>query len=677
MLNRFKLFIFPFVFFAILTSNCKNNSNFSIENFNPLKNYNHKINDSIYSIKTDLSNAVLYGIEIPTVKQLPNGKFAFTFQLKNNTGTEQRFFYKIYYQNESYKFENDSSLASENFYGSWIETGQEFKPTKIINDEITLIDSFKIVGNPRDEKVYYGTNPEMVKLSDTLITKYINTVKFIPEWYNSVIIKAKDNGIPLDDQIYLEALWGVNNYFQSQTNFNNRWKRNPRMGNYKFMLVVCNAEDLGEIADEVKNIARKDTSNNFVNPFSYFLSGAGSKLKSTKVILSEKILSVSASLDLDKGLYIDRLTANKANINTSLYDNTCGESNELYHNAQFSQYFHHINKNWEFVNVKKSMDVVIEDLTRNQYKKMISDYAKSKDFVHTYSNATDCPCKTVKANTSEKSISIMNPGNEAGIYKKEHVGIKSRVGFTYGKWRAKIKFPKNISKDNVWNGLTNAFWLLFQSEDPWNIRRVCNSDIGYIPKNVPDNIESVNESKPQINYSEIDFEILKESQFWLKTTYGKGDNFPKEDASANNDITICCTNWDMGCQQPKDYFFGAKDYMVDGKKYSYGRWNYFNKLITSKVTAPHAEVFNNEFYYFEIDWQPTRIIWRIGKDKNNMKEICRMNDKMTSIPNNQMIMLLTQEFHYQEWWPTAPFLQNYIPFPKNNLEGKLLEIEIE
>ena len=34
----------------------------------------------------------LYGIEIPTVKQLPNGKFAFTFKLENNTGTAQRFF---------------------------------------------------------------------------------------------------------------------------------------------------------------------------------------------------------------------------------------------------------------------------------------------------------------------------------------------------------------------------------------------------------------------------------------------------------------------------------------------------------------------------------------------------------------------------------------------------------
>jgi hypothetical protein len=99
-------------------------------------------------------------------------------------------------------------------------------------------------------------------------------------------------------------------------------------------------------------------------------------------------------------------------------------------------------------------------------------------------------------------------------------------------------------------------------------------------------------------------------------------------------------------------------------------------LVTSKVAAPHAEVFNDEYYYFEIDWQPQRIIWRIGKDKNNMREICRMDGKMTAIPNNQMLMVMSQEFHYQEWWPTAPFMQNFTPFPKNNLIGKLLEVEI-
>jgi hypothetical protein len=450
--------VFTIHVFSLLISSCKNNSNFSIEEFNPLANYSIKKNDSTYYIKTDLSNAVLYGIEIPTVKQLPNGKFAFSFKIKNNTGTSQRFFYKLYYQNESYKFDDDSALSSENFYGSWEETAQEFKPTDIIEGERQLIDSFKIVGNPRDEKIYFGTDPRNIRLSDTLIDRFIKKIEGFPEWYKSAVEKSISNKVSIKDQVYLEALWGINNFFQSQTTFNNRWKRNPRMGNYKFMLVVCNAEDLGEIADEVKNIAKKDTNNNFVNPFSYFISGKGSKLKSTKVILSKKILAVSSSLELDKGLYIDRLSANKANINTTMYSNTCGESDQLYRSAQFSQYFHHINKNWEFVNVKKTMDVVDEGLTREQYKNFISDYGKTKDFVHTYSSAPDCPCKTVKTNTSEKSLSIMNPGNgSGGIYKKEHVGIKSRVGFTYGKWRAKIKFPKNITKDNVWNGLTNAF----------------------------------------------------------------------------------------------------------------------------------------------------------------------------------------------------------------------------
>jgi hypothetical protein len=41
-----------------------------------------------------------------------------------------------------------------------------------------------------------------------------------------------------------------------------------------------------------------------------------------------------------------------------------------------------------------------------------------------------------------------------------------------------------------------------------------------------------------------------------------------------------------------------------------------------------------------------------------------------------MLMVMSQEFHYQEWWPTAPFMQNFTPFPKNNLIGKLLEVEI-
>jgi hypothetical protein len=60
-----------------------------------------------------------------------------------------------------------------------------------------------------------------------------------------------------------------------------------------------------------------------------------------------------------------------------------------------------------------------------------------------------------------------------------------------------------------------------------------------------------------------------------------------------------------------------------------------------------------------------------------MRVIGYMNNSVTTIPNNQMLMLVTQEFHDSKWWPVNPYEQNYIPFPKSDLVGKIYEIEIE
>lgn len=674
MLKGRSLFFFILITTGIFFS-CRNRE-IEVTAFDPLKNYSEKLNDTVYSLKADLNDAVLYGIEIPSVKQLPNGKFVFSFNLKNNSGEPQQFYYKIFYQNNTYKWSEGDSLDHENFYGSWENTDIEFKPTGVFDNEITLTDSFRIVGNPRNEKIYYGINPEDVKITPELLALYTRKIYEEPEWKASVIRKAAENKISENDQVYFECLWAINNRFENDTAFNNRWKRNPRMGNYSFLLVVCNGNDLGKIPREIKNIARTNPEGTFTNPFSYFLTGAGKQLKETQIVLSQKQLAVSAKLDGGTGIYIDPFKINSG-LSKEYYSNNCGESDWLYRKAQFAQYFHHVNRNWQFANVKEARDVVAENLTREQYKNLISDYTKSQDLVHTYASIPSCPCKTVKSDSVSRALTITNPGNKDGEFKKEHVGITSRVGFTYGKWRAKIKFPKIISKDNVWNGLTTAFWLIFQSEAKWNIRRPCDGTNGYIPKSVADNAESVKEAKRQINYSEIDFEILKESKYWTQTVYGGRADYPKEDASQNHDITICCTNWDMACNQPKKFIVGAKTEEIDGKSYEYARWDFFSKLLTSKVAAPHDEVFNDDYFYFEIDWQPQRIIWRIGKDKKNLREICRMNSDITAIPSNQMVMVMSQEFHYQEWWPTAPFLQNFIPFPKNDLNGQLLEVEIE
>lgn len=662
------------IFLFTLLCGC-NSSDFEVTDFTPIINHKNKINDSTLSISADLSNSVLYGIEIPSVKQLPNGKFIFQFSIKNK-GIPKQYFYKLYYQNESYKWENGDSLDFENFYGSWEEAELEFKPTPLVENLLTVTDSFKIIGNPRNEKIYYGSDPENNFISDSLITRNINLINSQPDWMESVKQKAKTNKISTQEQTYLEALWSIENSFQIDTSFNNRFKRNPRMGNYKFMLVVCNGKGLSLIPDEIKSIGKKNEQGDFVNPFTYFSTNESKNTEGINVILANQQLYVNASLDLGSGLFVDKLKINRSSFDTSKFKTNCNASEELRHNAHFSQYFHHINKTIEFVNVKEIRDVIAENFTRQEYQNLISSYGQSKNFVRTYSSVTDCPCKTVNSDKKTKSVTIFNPSNLPGQYKKEHVGVVSRIGFTYGKWRAKIKFPKIISNDNVWNGLTTAFWLIFQADANWNMRRICNSSVGYIPKQFPDNEESVKQAKPKVTYSEIDFEILKESKYWTKEAYGNTNNYPKENPSENNDLTICCTNWDMACHQPKNYVIGAKKIKVEGKEYEFCRWNYFNKLITSKISAPHKEVFNDDFYYFEIDWQPQRIIWRIGKDKNNLREICRMDNTMTSIPNNQMLMVMSQEFHYQEWWPTAPFLQNFTPFPKNNLVGKLLEVEI-
>ena len=34
-------------------------------------------------------------------------------------------------------------------------------------------------------------------------------------------------------------------------------------------------------------------------------------------------------------------------------------------------------------------------------------------------------------------------------------------------------------------------------------------------------------------------------------------------------------------------------------------------------------------------------------------------------------------WHNEEWWPTAPYKQNFVPFPKKDIIGEILEITIE
>jgi hypothetical protein len=107
------------------------------------------------------------------------------------------------------------------------------------------------------------------------------------------------------------------------------------------------------------------------------------------------------------------------------------------------------------------------------------------------------------------------------------------------------------------------------------------------------------------------------------------------------------------------------------------RWTHWYKAVTSKYPASDEELFGGNGYYFQIEWKPREIIWRIGPSKDKLRVVGYMNDRVTSIPNNQMLMVLTQEYHPSQWWPESQYEQEYIPFLMKDLEGRLYEVEIE
>ena len=190
---------------------------FAVKDFIPATNW--KQGETLF---LDYAGAMAHGFVIPGIRQVEGGFFTLEFKLKNTGTRPQKFAYKIYYQNESYKFPERDGVdttkqhehAWENFYGSWEDTGITFAETGIIEPDRefhTVNGKFRIVGNPRNEQRYFEKGQ------------------------------------------------------------NDRWKRNPRVGNYSFMLVVTTAANLQEkrIPEAVQDIGM-NSAGGFVDPLFLF-----------------------------------------------------------------------------------------------------------------------------------------------------------------------------------------------------------------------------------------------------------------------------------------------------------------------------------------------------------------------------------------------------------------------
>ncbi|HOM35568.1 MAG TPA: hypothetical protein PK262_00850 [Bacteroidales bacterium] len=620
------------------------------------KNYKTKISDTIiikdikvpanYSssvIWMDYEDAIITGFIIPSKKQTTNGYFNFAFTLKNNSAKEDEYYYKIYYQNESYKWPEVSKsnpilqheFAHENFYGSWEDTNIEFKFAGKIKpgETVNIRDSFRILGNPRNEDKYF--------------------------WEGE----------------------------------NDRWKRNPRVGDYSFMIVVVNKSDYQKIPEYIKNI-KLTKDNTFINPFYYFRFGDGKKFENLKVEYIPKFINVKASPDLGKGIYIQewKFGDNNSKDFRKFYSCTCGTDEKLYKNATVSQFLHYIDESSKFDNIPVIADVFDGNFTKEEYN-WVRAFYKTKDRIRVLPKTAPQPCEIIHCDTVNKKITIRNPKSEFGNWQKQNAGMITRHGFAYGKFTVKAKLTRLLNDDGVWNGITNAIWLIYQggrgeNETGWNLRRPCRKK-GYMKTywggRLDDRVE-------RVAYSEIDFEILKTVPYCPDNCYPPiYENFegiptkinawniklPADVLKDDKNIAVCCTNWDMACWEPKNFSTGCHPVKHENKTYLAHRWEDVYRAITTKYMAPDKELFGRDYYYFQIDWQPDKIIWRIGPEKDKLYEVGYVDYTVSMIPDNQMLLIVTQEFHNTNWWPGSPYLQENIPFPAKDYVGEIFEITIE
>lgn len=643
--HKIQLLILPLI---LLLASCSEPSqkknavkgDFAVSDFDPMTNWHHDSavkdeNITLRTINLDYTGALDNGFIIPTVRQTKEGKFSFEFKIKNTGKNPAKYHYKIYYQAETYKFPEadprDSTrqnlYAEENFYGSWEDVSMTFLETPAIPSDgnfHTITGDFRIVGNPRDEKKYYSDK-------------------------------------------------------------NDRWKRNPRVGRYSFLLVVTTPANLAAIPPYIQNISLRQ-ENAFVNPYHYFLFGSGKNMNATVVMKSPVELAVAARPDPGSGIYISNgFFPEKGD--GKYFCPTCGTDAGLAKNAPFEQFAHYVDASTKFANIPVIADIMQDNYSLTDYNWNRQFYRK-EELVNTMATVSKEPCKTVISDPREHKIRIINPGTEFGKWEKQNVGIITRHGFTYGKWTVKAKLTELLNRNSLWNGLTNAIWLITQSQDPWNFRRACNKE-GYMATYWGGQQDK---RVPEVGYSEIDFEILKTvpycPSYVLPPAYNTGiadqtnmNNWnvpmPEEIAERPGEIQVACTNWDMACWEPADFAEGCRAVTFDGMTFWTHRWDKNYRALTQKTPEQDDELFASEYYYFQIDWQPTRIIWRIGPSKDKLRVVGYQDQTITSIPNNQMLLIVTQEYHNTKWWVGSPLQQDNIPFPENDIPGEIYEVTIE
>jgi hypothetical protein len=584
--------------------------------------------DGVLSLELDYFNAFDSGFVIPSVRQVEGGHFTCRLIPGALAMREGNIRYKIYYTNDSYRFAHGTAdgvqhpLAHENFYGSWERASEGFRSSGPLDADTPIELAFRIHGDPREEPQY-----------------------------------------------------------RDEQGRSARWARNPRVGRYSFMLVAMSEEEFiaAALPDAVLNIGVQD-SLGFIDPFWYWKEGPGAALPGVQVVEAPVQVHVRALPDLGAGIHIPQPASAHA------LNNNCGSSEALMKQAPFEQFIHYVDPSTRFANIP-----LIADILGNAYTPEDHDHYRAffpaDEMVNLRPMTTTTPCATVSSDPERGSITLRNPASTPGDLRKENVGVRSRHGLAYGRYQVKCKLTRLLNDSDMWVGLTNAIWLIYDGA-PGCLRRPCEKD-GYLANYYGGDKD---ERVPRVAYSEIDFEILKTSAYCpdrsFPPTYPQqladhGDRKAWAYSTSNarmdepGKITVACTNWDMACHDPEAFGVGCHELLKDGRSYLNHRWSENYRAVTQKVEELDATLFGGDHYWFEIDWRPEEIIWRIGPERDELRVVGYMDRSITEISNVQMHLIVTQEYHNTRWWPGTPYDQGYIPFPSKELVGEIMEVIIE
>ena len=134
-----------------------------------------------------------------------------------------------------------------------------------------------------------------------------------------------------------------------------RWARNPRVGEYSFLLVVVpeDAFTAARIPDAVARINEQENGQ-FIEPYWYFLHGPGAKLPQVTVLEARERLKVSARPPLGAGIYVEETEG----ISKGAFSDRCGQTEELRKQAPFKQFIHYVDPSTRFANIPLIADVL-------------------------------------------------------------------------------------------------------------------------------------------------------------------------------------------------------------------------------------------------------------------------------------------------------------------------------